>query len=442
MKVEISVLRDKIDEILIELNQNGQIKRLLDSDLLNEYITGFVLTKTLNRNLPLNTRSVSELYHICRLINTLQPKIKVDEYFTDYEMTQAINNKNNIKIESSPLIILKNVLYSKNNNEETWMTMVTYKEINDWMKTGKLIYNMETQRVGKMRKIGHKMFIVPHINDNSVEDIKNAMLKNEFYSNMISFNVTPDYDKQIEYNPIEKTLTIDTTIFDVAVTDGYHRCSGIVKAFEVNPELEGELYLKVTNMSIEKAQKFIRQESKSNIQNQDALEKYNPKNKITMFVKNINDMGSEESNALYRKIDMGVNTPNTWIMFETFKEGLDLSGFLREISYIDDRTKLKNMEVFIVNFFDNFYKIADDYKLNDKKREEITDPTFIKGLIITCYKFYKTGKGIDVSLILAMEVFLKKFKTTTTKYTYEKTLKDKEEKKYINKFKRLLEVEN
>ena len=44
-------------------------------------------------------------------------------------------------------------------------------------------------------------------------------------------------------------------------------------------------------MSIEKAQKFIRQESKSNIQNQDALEKYNPDNKITMFIKNINNKG-------------------------------------------------------------------------------------------------------------------------------------------------------
>jgi len=442
MKVEPSILKDRIDEILIELNQNGQIKRLLDSNLLDEYMNGSLLTKTLNQNLPLNNRSISELYHISRLINTLQPKIKVDEYFTDDEITQAINNKNNIKIESNPLIKLKDVLYSKNNNEETWMTMVTYKEINEWMKTGKLGYNMETQRVGKMRKIGHKMFVVPHINDNSVEDIKDALVKNEFYSNMISFNITPDYNKKLEYNPVEKTLTIDTAIFDVDVIDGYHRCSGIVKAFEVDSNLEGELYLKVTNMSIEKAQKFIRQESKSNIQNQDALEKYNPKNKITRFVKNINEMGSEESNALYRKIDMGVNTRNTWIMFETFKEGLDLSGFLREINYTDDRTKLKNMEIFIVTFFDNFYKIANDYKLNDKKREELTDPTFIKGLIVTCYKFYKSGKGIDINLISAMEVFIKKFKTTTTKYTYEKTLKTKEETKYINKFKRLLEVEN
>ncbi len=442
MKKERFELEEKIYFILTELNKNGVVKELIKSDLLSEYMNKFVLTKTLNLNIPLNNRTVSELFHICRLINTFQPRIKVDEYFTDDEMTQAIENKNNIKMESDSKMIIENVLYTKNNNEESWVAIVTYKQIYEWMKTGKLIYNMETQRQGVLRKIKNESIIIPYINEKSVDDIKETMLKNEFYSNMISFNVTPDYNHKIEYNQVEKMLIIDTDIFEVAVTDGYHRVSGIVQALEANPNLQGELYLKITNMSIEKAQKFIRQESKSNIQDVDALEKYNPSNKITMFIKNINEMGSEDTNILYRKIDMAVNTPNTWIMFENFKEGLTLSGFLDDINNTNSRVELGKIEKFIVKFFNSFFEIAKENNAQIEKDEEnpdkeyLSDPTFIMGLLITCHKYLNTNT-VDEEVI---DKFIKKFKRTDVKYTYNYPIKQKDKKGMIAKFSKLLEV--
>lgn len=441
MKKERSELHDELLIILGEFNRTGLVKELTKSNLLDEYINKIVLTKTLNLNIPFNNLSISELYHICRLINNFKPAIKIDEYFTDQEMTQAIENKNNIKMESDSKMIIENVLYTKNNNEESWVATVTYKQIYEWMKTGKLIYNMQTQRQGVLKKIKNEMIIIPYINDKSVEEISEAMLRNEFYSNMISFNVTPDYNHRIEYNSVEKILVIDTDIFNVAVTDGYHRCSGVVKALEKNPNLQGELYLKITNMSIEKAQKFIRQESKSNIQNQDALEKYNPDNKITMFIKNINNKGGINSNALYRKIDMEVNTPDTWIMFENFKEGLVLSGFIDDINATDVKKELSDIESFIVDFFDTFYKIARDNNAQiekdeeDKEKEYLSDPTFIMGLLITCRRYFKNNE-INIE---AMDKFIKKFKRTEVKYTYNYPIKQRDKKTMIGKFKRLLE---
>jgi len=445
MKKERVEIEDKIIEILTILNRNGQVKELIKSDLLNDYMNKFVLTKTLSLNLPLNNRSVAELFHISRLINTLQPRIKLEEYFTGDEMTQAIENKNNIKIDDNPLIELGNVLHSKNNNEDTWITIVTYKQIYEWMKSGKLIYNMETQRQGRLKKIKNEMIIIPYINDQSVEDIKEAMLKNEFYSNMISFNIAPDYNHKLEYNSTEKTLIIDTTIFDnIAVTDGYHRCSGVVEALEINPNLEGELYLKITNMSIEKAQKFIRQESKTNTQDRDALEKYNPSNKITMFIKNINEKGNSDSNALYRKIDMGVNTPDTWILFEVFKEGLMLSGFIDDINNTNSEVELSKMENFIVRFFDKFYKLAKENKIEiektnfdeDDNTEYLSDSTFIIGLLITCHKYSLSTNEVNAE---AMDKFLKKFKNTSVKYTYNYPIKQKDKTSMMSKFSKLLE---
>ena len=444
MKKERSEIEEKIIDILTMLNKNGQVRELIKSDLLGEYMNRFVLTKILTMNLPLNNISISELFHVSRLINTLQPRIKLEEYFTDDEMTQAIESKNNIKVDDDPLIELKNVLHSKNNNEDTWVTIVTYRQIYEWMKSGKLIYNMETQRQGRLKKVKNEMIVIPYINEQSVKDIEEAMLKNEFYSNLISFNIAPDHNYKLEYSEVEKTLTIDTDIFDnIAITDGYHRCSGVVRALEVNPNLEGELYLKITNMSIEKAQKFIRQESKTNVQDRDALEKYNPSNKITMFIKYINEMGNESNNILYRKIDMGVNTPNIWILFEVFKEGLMLSGFLDNINDTDSEIELSKMENFIVKFFDKFYKLAKENRIEIEKsnyddeddKEYLSDPTFIMGLLITCYQYY--GKNeINAE---AMDKFLKKFKNTTVNYTYNYPIKQKDRKNMISKFRKLLE---
>jgi len=437
MKQERTALQEAIYFVLTDLNRKGTIKDLLKSRLLDEYMNKMVLTKTLNLNLTLDNLSVSELYHITRLINENKQRINVNNYFTDDEMTIAIENKNNEKLNVSDIIEFKNVLYSKSNNEESWMCIVTYKQIYEWMKTGKLVYNMETQRQGVMRKIGKEMIVVPYINEKSIKEIKQDMLNSEFSSNMICINITQDYNNKLEYNQTDRILTIDTNIFEVAVTDGWHRCSAAMGAIEKNKNLYGELYLKITNTSIEKAQKFIRQQSKTNTMDEEYFEKFNPNNKITMVINNINSMGSINTNVLYNKIDTGVNSPDTWILFENFKEGLYLSGFIDEINKTTTNKQVMDIENFIVKFFDTFYKIAEDNNIKVVEDETLTDPTFIMGLLITCYKYFAI-KEINIE---TMDIFLKKFKKSTTKYIYDYPFKFKDKSNMISKFSRLLEVE-
>jgi hypothetical protein len=164
---------------------------------------------------------------------------------------------------------------------------------------------------------------------------------------------------------------------------------------------------------------------------------------MTMFIKNINEAGNENSNALYRKIDMGVNTPDTWVLFEVFKEGLMLSGFMEDIGKTDYPSELSKMENFIVKFFDKFYKLAKENKIEiektnldeDDDKEYLSDPTFIMGLLITCHEYLSTNE-INIE---AMDKFLKKFKNTTVNYTYNYPIKQKDRKNMISKFRKLLE---
>ena len=141
------------------------------------------------------------------------------------------------------------------------------------------------------------------------------------------------------------------------------------------------------------------------------------------------------------KIDMEVNTPDTWIMFENFKEGLVLSGFIDDINATDVKKELSDIESFIVDFFDTFYKIARDNNAQiekdeeDKEKEYLSDPTFIMGLLITCRRYFKNNE-INIE---AMDKFIKKFKRTEVKYTYNYPIKQRDKKTMIGKFKRLLE---
>jgi hypothetical protein len=436
MKQERKILEEKLNFILTDLNKRDLVKDLIKTELLNDYINRTVLTRTLTMNRPLNVLGISELYHICRLINVYSKEIIVEDYFTDSEITEAMNTKNNLNLETTSTIRLENVIYSKNENEESWICVVSYRDIYEWMKTGKLVYNMKTQRTGISRKLGSNMIVIPYVNTDSVTSIKEEMKNHRFYSNMISFNVTPDYDYKLKYKEDEKVLIIDTDIFEVAVSDGWHRASAVLEAVEECPDLQGKLYLKITNMSIEKTQEFIRQESKRNELDLDALEKYNPNNRITLFIKNINKKGTELTNILYNRIDMDVNTPDTWIPFEYFKEGLVVAGFSNDVIKAKTNTEILEMEEFIVDFFKSLYDIAKDN--NIKFDEKIIDSTFIMGLLITCHK-YLDKREISVS---KMNTFLKKFKHTTTKYTYDCPLTFKDQQDMIKKFNRLLEVKN
>ena len=67
---------------------------------------------------------------------------------------------------------------------------------------------------------------------------------------MISFNVTPDFNYKLEYNPTERILVIDTNIFNNIIDNHHIWCSWVQKKIQFNWRT---LYLKITNMSIEKA---------------------------------------------------------------------------------------------------------------------------------------------------------------------------------------------
>lgn len=329
----------------------------------------------------------------------------------------------------------KDVIYSKNSMEESWATIVTYKDLYAMMKAGKLVYNVDIQMQGSLCKNDDKVIIIPYIDEKNINEKKEAMLKEEYPVNMIAFNVYNYNNDKLLYNLNDKILRIDTDIFKVAIIDGIHRISAAMRAIEENNDLNGKLMLKITNTSIKESQNFIRQEAMGK-NTRDVLKKFNPNNKITTIINDINEMGSRTENVLYGRIDFKVNTPETWILFENFEEGLVLSGFMNDICKTNKPIEYIKIEKFIVKFFNAFYKTLQNNKINKNRKNIYSDPTFIMGLLITCHRYYKKN-SINTKL---MDKAVDKTNYSSTEFTFDYPVHNSREKRLIwNRFFRLLE---
>lgn len=422
-------LEKTINFALNDINKNGIVQDILKNNMIDSYINKAIISKALCFDLPLNYLSKSELQHVAFIINKYcENKIDVDEYYL------AADNID-FKLNYNSIIELKNVLYCKNVNEESWATIVTYKDLSDMMKTGKLVYNVDIQMQGSLCKNDDKAIIIPYIDEKNIEEKKEAMLMKKYPANMIVFNVYNVNNDKLLFNSNNGILRIDTDIFNVAIIDGIHRISAAMRAIEENNDLYGELILKITNTSIKEFQNFIRQEAMGK-NARDVLKKFNPNNKITTIIKDINEMGSKLKNVLYRRIDFKVNTPEAWILFENFEEGLVWSGFMDDINNAKTEIQLEKIKKFIVRFFNVFYKVVKNNKVNKNRKDIYTDPTFIIGILITCHRYYKAN-NIDIKL---MNEAAKKIKYTSTKFTFDYPINSRREKLLIyNRFYRLFE---
>ena len=86
------------------------------------------------------------------------------------------------------------------------------------------------------------------------------MIDGSFITNTITFNVLKDGNDNIEYNPDNMSLIIGKES-EIDIVDGFHRSYAILKALITKPNLNKNWEVRIVNWDIDKAQRFIYQES-------------------------------------------------------------------------------------------------------------------------------------------------------------------------------------
>jgi hypothetical protein len=302
----------------------------------------------LNYSKPLNLATDEELYIICDSLNQIfSDCININNIFTSIEI-DSYSNKTLIDNYDSNYkkIVFDNVFMI--NEQHFIANLVQYEQFYNIMNQGLLTYNFNTQRQAKHSRYNNTELKKPFLNQNSVKEIFNLMLKNEFYSNAISFNVRYLTGvEEIEYNKAKKQLTIDICDYTfLDIVDGYHRLIALIKAYK--KQVNNTMQLNIFHHTESNINRFIIQESRQNKINPEHLIKLNDNDEWVALARAINDTGNIKTNVLHKKI---MDTNNTDIDLKDFIKRLKL-GFEKHYNNPSDAVAIKN---YIISGFNELY---------------------------------------------------------------------------------------
>lgn len=226
-------------------------------------------------------------------------KLKISQYFginliTQYEAYMNLE---------TPLeeIILDNI--QEHEEDGSYTGTISYEQIYNFMNNNLLIYYKETQREGKITKLGNNYIKTISINKKNIKEMSELAIKGELAPSEIKLNILltdEDIEPQVyfkkEYKDIgelcikpeyenENIKTLCT------IADGYHRLLAITNAVsehlsETGEMLQGYMLVTITMKDIEQIKQVILQTFKRSQTSREFL-KTLESNDYTKFVDNI-----------------------------------------------------------------------------------------------------------------------------------------------------------
>lgn len=371
MKKKRELLEEHLLKLFIEHNANTEVFTKVKEALRDKMYSGRV-AGIFDLNIQIGLISDSELCLITQamynVLGNTYSQINPTDWFKDSEIAQA--NEKHIDEEVEEFIIFKDMSKKPSENEDEWLGYVSYGQIKKAWEQGFLKYNQDTQRAGKIVEMFGRTYVLPTIFKSNVLKIKNAMIKNRYHTNMLTFNITNTPTHKKAYNKENRELKVWGGSTEIAVIDGGHRTLAIIKAVDESPELENEyIAVMIKNVLVSTAQEFIFQEAQGVKQDAKTLAMVNDEDVINRFCRNINKQ--RRDNSLYQKIGLlQKEYDNCLIPLSKFIEAMDDN--FGDIFKRENSDEIENLSNYIIEFFnvvvDNYeeYYIGDIEELKEK----------------------------------------------------------------------------
>ena len=188
-------------------------------------------------------------------------------------------------------------------HEDGYTGTISYEEIYNFMNNNLLIYYKETQREGKITKLGNNYIKTISINKKNIKEMSELAIKGELAPSEIKLNVLlidEDVEPQVyfkkEYKDIGE-LCIKPEYQDeqhktlLSIVDGYHRVLAITNAVskhlsETGEMLQGYMLVTITEKTVEEIKQIILQTFKRSQTSREFLRTLES-NDYTKFVDNI-----------------------------------------------------------------------------------------------------------------------------------------------------------
>lgn len=183
------------------------------------------------------------------------------EYFTEQQIIESKHFSGSLTEEERlelPLT-LGNATVVGNN---AYMVTVHVKTIKQLLDSQILDYDFELQRESSYVKRKDSIMPVPTVNMSNVKEISSHLQQGTLVPTTLVFNCDARQSELI-YDPKRLELTIPKETEKLWVVDGWHRCKGLQNALQVNPDINFNFAVLITNYSTKRAQQYQAQLAKA-----------------------------------------------------------------------------------------------------------------------------------------------------------------------------------
>lgn len=301
------------------MKSNKELYEVLTNVLFNEGLKNKDLIKAINKKLTekgINKKIMYLLYNDLKDISEIDDIIKMCILDASY----SILRRNELKMNNyfgvnkitqyeaymnleTPLeeIILEGM--TEHEEDGSYTGSISYEQIYNFMNNNLLIYYKETQREGKITKLGNKYIKTISINKKNIKEMSELAEKGDLAPSEIKLNVLltdeevePQISFKSEYKDIGKLYVKpeynnpDTKTL-LTIADGYHRILAIVDAVgkhlaKTGEMLQGYMLVTITTKTVEEIKQVILQTFKRSQTSREFL-KTLESNDYTKFVDNI-----------------------------------------------------------------------------------------------------------------------------------------------------------
>jgi len=362
MKVEREFLENEIERICRSIAKSKKIKKI-EGELFDEHnITPGQTRGLINGTIPLMSVSLEILFVLAKALYkyTKDEKVNPEKYFTEYEINDMANFKIVINTPKDSEIVFENVIQTA---EDQFLTTISIQRLAELYKMGRINYNPETQR--NMKHIQYRGTILKQINLNmaSVDAMKDAMLEGSYIPDEITLNILKTGDEKFSYNIETRTLIVDAES-EIDVVDGFHRSYAILKALMINPNLDFNMELRITNWDVPKAQRFIIQKNKQNKIAEMHLKAWQQEKLENQVVKKLNESGNNEMQWKITTDWNLIQYNRAYVLFDTIAETVKYCFELK------NQRDVNRVSEYLIEFFNELIGIKFDEFSNLAKTKQ------------------------------------------------------------------------
>ena len=358
-------LENEIYKSLYELNSTRENKERVISKLIAKGFLPGDAQQIISGNIALDFLNEIDLGVIGGAIYKVTDNVLVDP--ANYYDTMELNQIDNFKLELIEEDIKYPIIFKgmQRKSHDMWVGLIDLQRFVKLHQFGASTYDFRIQRDPKHIKYGDTTIKRANINPVSVKEMTDEMIKGNYIYDDVTLNILADGNENFIFKEYKGFKDFGDIVYNggtLNLTDGAHREKSGESALLINPNLQANFTLILTNFNVDKAIQYIRQKDKRNPIDKEYLESKDMENLNNDIIRRLNENSESELKGLIVTDDFLLREGFGLVSFST------MSNTVENLWNIKIRKEINDISDYLIEFFNELVGIfPEELKLNIKE---------------------------------------------------------------------------